>query len=267
MKLHFSHAFFRRCGNALRKLRAGLRLRGENISPEVPNDLYQAHRSIYLFATQFISESRSPHFVSVGVKRRESRLRFARVLDVGCGAGYGTALLRRAGAETAVGIDLDPRNVAYARRRFGGKGIEFRVGNAEALPQELGFVDLVVVSNVLEHLSSPGRALARVGALLSPGGRLVVAVPPIVDEQGRAEHDAIPYHRSNLFIWEWRDLLLQNFKYVQAVRHLPPEGARLDFADPFPSQVAAEAFRFEECSAEELIRMESLTALFVCHHR
>lgn len=185
------------------------------------------------------------------------------MLDLGCGAGYGTALLYRAGARQALGWISTPPNVRYARRRFGGEGLTFRVADAEALPGDLGAFDLVVASNVLEHLRSPARVLERVADMLAPGGRQVAAVPPIVDQRGLAEHEAIPYHRSNLLVGQWRQLLARYFGELRAFRHLPPEGARLDFADLFPSRVRAEDFRFEEVPVEELSRTETLTALFV----
>jgi SAM-dependent methyltransferase len=234
----------RRLLNAARKVRAGLRLRGESISPEVLNDLYQAHRSIYLFAGRFVEGER--------------------VLDLGCGSGYGTRLLKEHGAREVVGLDLEPRSIRYARRRFGREGIEFRVGDAESPPHDLGRLDFVVASNVLEHLRWPERAVEQIGGLLSPHGRLLVAVPPIVDDQGLAVHEAIPYHRSNLLIDQWQELLACCFRNLEAVRHLPPEGVHLDFADPFPSRVDAADFRFLPCSPADLSGSETLTAVFLC---
>lgn len=234
----------RRLLNAARKVRVGLRLRGESISPEVANDLYQAHRSIYLFAGRFVRDER--------------------VLDLGCGAGYGTLLLKELGAREVVGLDLDPRSIRYARRRFSREGVDLRVGDAGSLPPDLGRFDFVVASNVLEHLRSPQRAVERLTRRLSPRGRLLVAVPPIIDDHGLAVHEAIPYHRSNLLIEDWRELLGRHFRDLEAVRHLPPEGARLDFSDPFPSRVHAEDFRFFPCSLTELSASETLTAVFLC---
>jgi SAM-dependent methyltransferase len=234
----------RRLLNAARKVRAGLRLHGESISPEVPNDLYQAHRSIYLFAGCLVEDRR--------------------VLDLGCGSGYGNLLLKEQGAREIVGLDLDPRSIRYARRRFGREGVEFRVGDAESLPHDLGRFDFVVASNVLEHLRAPKRALGRIARLLSPRGRLLVAVPPIVDDHGLAVHEAIPYHRSNLLIDQWQELLGPYFRDLETVRHLPPEGVQLDFADPFPSNVHAADFRFLPCSPADLSASETLTAIFLC---
>jgi len=166
----------RRVLNFGRKLASGLTPFGENVSPEVPNDLFVAHVSIYVFAARAVAG--------------------ARVLDLGCGAGYGSDLLRKAGASTVLGIDVDRRNVRYASRHY--PAVRFQQGDAHHLPPDLGTFDLVVASNVLEHLEHIEPALDSIRAMLPPSdGRLLVAVPPIVDDASLKANEAIPYHRSN----------------------------------------------------------------------
>jgi 2-polyprenyl-3-methyl-5-hydroxy-6-metoxy-1,4-benzoquinol methylase len=74
-----------------------------------------------------------------------------RVLDVGCGSGaVAHSMATRASAEV-VGIDLDPANIAEARRRFAHPRLTFVVGDAtRELPG--GRFDVVVASNVVEHV-------------------------------------------------------------------------------------------------------------------
>src|SRR3954449_2876769 len=91
--------------NAARRIRRGLALHAENVSPEVPNDLFQAHLSIYWFFARFVAGRR--------------------VLDLGSGTGYGAAHLRRAGAAEVVGVDQDRRAVAYASSRYTMPGLRF----------------------------------------------------------------------------------------------------------------------------------------------
>lgn len=234
----------RRYRNALRRVAEGLRLHAENVSPDCPNDLFRAHESIYAFASTFPASGRA--------------------LDLGCGTGYGCARLLQAGAEEVVGVDLDPRNVRYSRRRFARAGLRFQVEDAEALPESLGRFDLIVASNVLEHLADVETALRGLARSLAPGGLLVAAVPPIVDAASLAENERIPFHRTNLFVWEWSSKLTEQFRAVRAFRHLPPPGHTLDFTDPFPSAVAAEDFSFEEVEVADLGREPTLGAVFVC---
>lgn len=237
---------FRRLRNAARRVVTGLRLHAENVSPDCPNDLFRAHESIYVFAARFVVP---------GEHRR--------VLDLGCGTGYGTALLSRAAPAEAVGIDLDPRNVRFARRRFPAP--RFVIGDAQGLPEELGRFDLVVASNVLEHLAEVDRALDGLAKHLVPGGTLVAVVPPITDAASLAENERNPFHRSNLRVEEWLRRLESRFGEVSTFRHLPPAGGpELDFTDPYPSVHAAEDFRFLEVSPERLGTEPTLGAVFVC---
>jgi SAM-dependent methyltransferase len=73
------------------------------------------------------------------------------VLDIGSGKGeLAHDLVVRAGARV-VGIDNDPSHLAFARSHFVDEGLEFRAGDVlEDLPA--GHFDVVVLSNVLEHL-------------------------------------------------------------------------------------------------------------------
>jgi SAM-dependent methyltransferase len=87
--------------------------------------------------------------------KRELGLRTA--LDIGCGVGYFSALLRDSGLQVT-GVDGREENIAEARSRHAN--IDFRVSDAEApnLP-ELGKFDLVLAFGLLYHLENPFRVL------------------------------------------------------------------------------------------------------------
>ena len=229
----------RRARNFVRKVTAGLTPFGENVSPEVANDLFVAHLSIYAFA--------APH------------VQGGRVLDIGCGAGYGSEFLRNAGATEVIGLDLDPRNIRYASRRY--PRVQFRQADAEKLPRDVGQFDLILASNVLEHLHDVTLALDAMRDLAR--GRVIIAVPPIVDQASLRANEAIPYHRSNHMVGRWIELLGERFARVEAYRHFPREGVAPDFGDPFPSRLKPEDFLFEKVDAQDLLTRPTLTALFV----
>jgi SAM-dependent methyltransferase len=231
-----------RITNALRKKWAGLRLHGENVSPEVPNDLFRAHESIY-------------HFAGTLAQGR-------RVLDIGCGSGYGSRILQTAGAVSVLGVDVDDRNIAYARRRFGSDGIAFQVGDAADLRLDRTF-DMIVASNMLEHLVEIGTVLPRIIRLLDADGVMIAALPPIFDERTLADNQANPYHRTNLSIHEWHALLSECFATVRLFEHHGPDDHVLDFNAPFTSRVDPRTFRFAETTLADFPRCNSLTALFV----
>jgi 2-polyprenyl-3-methyl-5-hydroxy-6-metoxy-1,4-benzoquinol methylase len=99
------------------------------------------------------------------------------VLDLACGEGYYTRLLRQAGAARVVGVDLSHEMVglADAQEALEPLGIEYRVGDAKALGAA-GEFDVAVAAYLLnyaqtaEELTAMCRAVA--GAL-KPGGRFV----------------------------------------------------------------------------------------------
>ena len=102
--------------------------------------------------------------------------RGARVLDVGCGTGAAArAAARRVGADgRVVGLDLNPRMLAVARRI--APEVEWREGDAGALPFTAGAFDGVVSQYALMFFPDQPGALAEMWRVLAPGGRLAVAV-------------------------------------------------------------------------------------------
>lgn len=91
-----------------------------------------------------------------------------RLLDVASGPGYVAATAAERGAE-AVGVDFSTAMVAQARRRY--STIEFREGDAEALPFADESFDAVVMNFGLLHLGRPEQALAEMHRVLRSGGR------------------------------------------------------------------------------------------------
>ena len=98
-----------------------------------------------------------------------------RVLDIGAGKGELAHDLATRKDATVVGIDHDEGHVAFARSRFADARLTFLEGNAlEALPE--GRFDVVVLSNVLEHLGPRVEFLRRVVMAARPA-RVLIRVP------------------------------------------------------------------------------------------
>ena len=98
-----------------------------------------------------------------------------RVLDVGSGKGeLAYDLVTRSGA-AVVGVDHDPSHLDFARSRFAHERLEFRNGDVlDGLPE--GHFDVVVLSNVLEHLGPRVEFLRRLVASATPA-RILLRVP------------------------------------------------------------------------------------------
>jgi ubiquinone/menaquinone biosynthesis C-methylase UbiE len=110
-----------------------------------------------------------------------------RVLDVGCGTGaVARAAARRVGAEgRVVGLDLNPRMLAVARRV--APEIEWCEGEAGDLPFEPNTFDVVTSQYALMFVPDQPQALAEMWRVLAPSGRLALAVcGPIARAPGYA---------------------------------------------------------------------------------
>jgi arsenite methyltransferase len=100
-----------------------------------------------------------------------------RILDVGCGPGfYSAELLDEVGPEgSLVAVDGSPQMLAMAAQRCAGhENVDFREGDATALPVEDGDFDRALCVQVLEYVPDVAAALAQILRALRPGGRAVV---------------------------------------------------------------------------------------------
>ena len=100
----------------------------------------------------------------------------ASVLDVGCGTGtYLTVpLAHRFPATRFVGADADRGTLAFARERYPLPNLDF-CEPEELIPDER--FDVVIASEVLEHVEDPLAFLSSMRRYLKPTGRLVLTVP------------------------------------------------------------------------------------------
>jgi SAM-dependent methyltransferase len=98
--------------------------------------------------------------------------RGAAALDAGCGTGAQTALLGELGWQPH-GVDLSAGLLGLARRRL--PGAAFALATLEALPYADGRFDAAVCcGSTLSFVDDPARALAELGRVLRPGGRLLL---------------------------------------------------------------------------------------------
>ncbi len=94
-----------------------------------------------------------------------------RWLDVGCGNGVFTGLIADRCAPASVeGIDPEPAQLDYARRRPDSRDARFRVGDAMALPCLPASVDVAAMALVLFYLPDPAQGVAQMVRVVAPGG-------------------------------------------------------------------------------------------------
>ena len=99
-----------------------------------------------------------------------------KVLDIACGAGYGTAMLLGHGCDVT-GADYEDDLWQQAKRFWGYEG--FVKGNALELPFEDASFDAVVSFETIEHVADGDRFLGEMYRVLRPGGIFICSTPNI----------------------------------------------------------------------------------------
>ena len=128
-----------------------------------------------------------------------------RVLDVASGEGYGSFLLRRWGAESVEGIDVDEQTVETATRLFGGDGVHYQCHTAEQLPFEDHTFDVVCSFETIEHLDHPELFLQEIRRVLKPGGNIILSCPndPYYYKPGEPGN---PFHKKQYTYFDFKQL-------------------------------------------------------------
>jgi SAM-dependent methyltransferase len=157
-----------------------------------------------------------------------------RVLDAGCGAGFGAALLA-AGGRRVVAVDADEAAVAQAR----AEGVEALHADVLELPFEDASFDAVVCFEVIEHVHDPARLVDELARVLVAGGTLILSTP---NERMERLHERArgrgpnPHHVSTLTPRRLRATLARRFRDVRLYGQAQDRGplhALLQSLDPF----------------------------------
>ncbi len=172
-----------------------LHFSGERIIPgEVPGDMELMHRKLYEFAAQYVEGKR--------------------VLDVGCGEGYGSVLLAQKAA-SLVGVDISEEAVAHAAAKYSLENVEFRSMPAERLSLPDGSFDILVCLEVIEHARDYIAAMEELRRVLKAEGTLILSTPNKNVTSPRRPRPLNIYHLHEFTIREARDLLRRYFSKVE----------------------------------------------------
>jgi ubiquinone/menaquinone biosynthesis C-methylase UbiE len=150
----FAHLARRFVENSVYFARTGYWHDGERVNPDFEDANFLNHRKVYQFVSQCVADKT--------------------VLDVGCGTGYGTAILGQQ-AKRVTGIDYSPAAIRFARHRY--PQLDFRVMNAQDLRFSEGEFDFVFSSENFEHLTDQTAHLFEVRRVLRKGGICFIATP------------------------------------------------------------------------------------------
>lgn len=169
---------------------------GERLVPgKVNADLWAEHISRYDYAAQYA--------------------RGRVVLDIGCGAGYGTALLATT-ANSAVGLDFAADAVRHAKETYNAPHLTFTQASATALPYPAHSFDLITAFEVIEHLGHWRDMLSEAARVLKPYGLFLVSTPNRnYYTESRAGAGANPFHVHEFDYQEFASALAEYFPKTQ----------------------------------------------------
>jgi SAM-dependent methyltransferase len=133
-----------------------------------------------------------------------------RWLDVGCGTGALSAAVLAADPAALVGLDPSAGFLADARARLGDPRARFVVADARRLPLAAASVDAVVSGLVLNFVPDPAAAVAEMGRVARPGGRVAA------------------------YVWDYAEGMELMRRFWEAAAALDPAAAALDEGRRFP---------------------------------
>lgn len=99
------------------------------------------------------------------------------VLDVGCGAGIFSAAMSKK-AKEVYGLDYSKTNINAVKKRYKHiQNIKFVKGDATKMPFKAGFFDVILATEIIEHIQDDNKFVKECCRVLKKGGRLVVTTP------------------------------------------------------------------------------------------
>jgi demethylmenaquinone methyltransferase/2-methoxy-6-polyprenyl-1,4-benzoquinol methylase len=104
-------------------------------------------------------------------------LQDALVLEIGCGMGQLTEKISLSEAKEIYAFDLSVNNLVYTRDNRGKNNVFLFLGNALEIPFRDNFFDIVVASEVIEHVPDVKRMINEMRRVCKRGGKICVSTP------------------------------------------------------------------------------------------
>jgi dTDP-4-amino-4,6-dideoxygalactose transaminase/SAM-dependent methyltransferase len=149
------------------------------------------HFARYKFAAQFVKDKK--------------------VLDIACGAGYGSKLLKEGGAKAVDGVDISKEAINFAKTKYSIDGVNFAVADAETYSPGKRY-DAIVSFETIECVEDLGTVLKNFHNLLEPGGMILISSHNRIVTSPKLksvlEKPANPFHAREFTVQE----LLQELK-------------------------------------------------------
>lgn len=139
-----------------------------------------------------------------------------KVVDCGCGEGYGTFELTKT-ATSVIGLDRSLRSIHHAAHTYQDEHLVFYPSDLNrGMPLSTGSTDVVTSFQVIEHLQKPSIFLLEIVRILQPHGFVILSTP----NKTTFSPDGIlldPYHHKEYTTQTFANLLHDTFRHVRVI--------------------------------------------------
>jgi O-antigen biosynthesis protein len=130
----------------------------EAVHPSFQHKMEAEHFVRYKFASSFIEDKR--------------------VLDLGCGTGYGSDfLIKKYKPKGINAIDISAQAIEYANKNFIDNNLSFLIASAEKIPFENESFDIVICYELIEHVNNYLIVFDEIRRVLKEDGILIISTP------------------------------------------------------------------------------------------
>lgn len=137
-----------------------------------------------------------------------------KVLDYGCGSGYGTHMLSE-NTESIIGADISDEAIEYAKKEYSASNLRFMT--ISELENEK--FDVITSFQVIEHVPNDREYTAHLKKMLNPGGILIISTP---DKKHRLfryiQQPWNIFHLKEYTPESLQKMLLKHFKKVEILK-------------------------------------------------
>lgn len=169
-----------------------------------------------------------------------------RALDLGCGTGYGTAMLVEADAAHVTAVDIAEQAVEATRRRAAGATVTR--ADIHKLPFDDASFDLVVCLEVIEHVDGQEAALDEIRRVMAPESVVLISSP------NRGVYPpGNPHHVHELSSAELRAALAKRFRHVALRQQSAHLATRIGGSDAGPISGSSEVLQVPASGEEPYV--------------
>lgn len=137
-----------------------------------------------------------------------------KIIDLGFGEGYGTAMLADHCAEIT-GVDVEEKVIEYATKRYAGGNCKFIKYDGSRLPFNDNSNDIVTSFQVIEHIDNDRAFAAEIHRVLKPGGKLFMTTPNKATRLKPGQKPFNRFHKREYLADELKKVLEMSFNNVE----------------------------------------------------